>query len=45
MDPDFSYQPKYIWKNTALDSMLPIANFTEEIKEEDLRKRGKKDKD
>jgi hypothetical protein len=25
--------------------MLPITNFTEEIKEDDIRKRGKKDKD
>ena len=41
MDSDQSYQPKYIWKYTTHDGNLPITNFTEEIKEDELKKRGK----
>ena len=37
MDSDFSYQPKYVWKTTALDGMLPITNFTEDIKQDEMR--------
>ena len=45
MDSEFTYKPQYIWKQTTYDGMLPITNFTEEIKEDELRKRGKaKDK-
>ncbi len=45
MDSDFSYQPKYIWKMTKNDSILPVTNFTEDIKQDEMRKRGKKDID
>ena len=41
MDSEFTYQPQYIWKQTAQDGLLPVTNFTEEIKEDDMRKRGK----
>jgi hypothetical protein len=44
MDSEFTYQPKYIWKSTTNDGILPITNFTEEINESEMRKRGK-DKD
>jgi hypothetical protein len=44
MDSEFTYQPQYIWKTTANDGLLPVTNFTEEINESELRKRGK-DKD
>jgi hypothetical protein len=44
MDSEYTYQSAYIWKNTANDGLLPIANFTEEMNETELRKRGK-DKD
>jgi hypothetical protein len=41
MDSDYSFQPVFIWKQTTHDGLLPITNFTEEIKEDELRKRGK----
>ena len=44
MDSDYTYQSQYIWKQTAADGLLPVTNFTEEINESVLRKRGK-DKD
>lgn len=44
MDSEYTYQPQYIWKNTTNDGLLPITNFTEEINENAMRKRGK-DKD
>jgi len=30
-----------VWKQTAYDGLLPITNFTEEVKEDEVRKRGK----
>lgn len=44
MDSEYTYQAQYIWKSTANDGLLPITNFTEEINESEMRKRGK-DKD
>ena len=44
MDSEYTYQPQYIWKSTTNDGVLPITNFTEEINENAMRKRGK-DKD
>jgi hypothetical protein len=44
MDSEYTYQPQYIWKQTTYDGVLPITNFTEEVKEDEMRKRGK-DKD
>ena len=41
MDSEYTYQPQYIWKQTTHDGVLPITNFTEEIKEDSLKKRGK----
>jgi hypothetical protein len=41
MESDQSYQPQYIWKYTTYDDTLPITNFTEEIKEDQQKKRGK----
>lgn len=41
MDSEYTYQPQYIWKTTANDGLLPITNFTEEINESEMRKRGK----
>lgn len=41
MDSEYTYQPQYMWKQTTHDGLLPITNFTEEIKEDELRKRGK----
>ena len=41
MDSEYTYQPQYIWKQTTLDGLLPVTNFTEEVKEDELRKRGK----
>jgi hypothetical protein len=46
MDSEYTYQAQYIWKTTANDGLLPITNFTEEINESEMRKRGKaKDND
>jgi hypothetical protein len=34
-----------VWKQTTLDGLLPVANYKEEVKEDELKKRGKaKDK-
>jgi hypothetical protein len=45
MDSEYSYQSSYIWKSTTNDGLLPVTNFTEEINESELSKRGKnKDK-
>lgn len=33
MDPDYAFQPAYIWKVTTFDGLLPVTNFTEEVKE------------
>jgi len=41
MDSEYTYQPQYIWKQTTYDGLLPVTNFTEEIKEDEVRKRGK----
>lgn len=41
MDSEYTYQPQYIWKLTSQDGLLPVTNFTEEIKEDELKKRGK----
>lgn len=41
MDSEQTYQPKYIWKYTTKDGMLPVTNFTEEISQEQLRRKGK----
>ena len=41
MDSEYTYQSSYIWKQTTNDGLLPITNFTEEINESELRKRGK----
>jgi hypothetical protein len=41
MDSEYTYQPQYIWKQTTIDGLLPVTNFTEEIKEDEVRKRGK----
>jgi hypothetical protein len=46
MDSEYTYQAQYIWKTTTNDGLLPITNFTEEINESEMRKRGKaKDND
>ena len=45
MDSEYTYQSSYIWKYTANDGLLPVSNYTEEINETELRKRGGKDKD
>lgn len=42
MDSEYTYQPQFIWKQTALDGLLAVTNFTEEVKEDDARKRGGK---
>lgn len=44
MDSDYVYQSKYIWKHTTKDGILPVTNFTEDLKQDDVRRRGK-DKD
>ncbi len=45
MDSEYTYQPQYVWKQTTLDGLLPVANYKEEVKEDELKKRGKaKDK-
>ena len=44
MDSEFTYQPQYIWKQTAMDGLLAVTNFTEDSKE-DNRKKGGKAKD
>jgi hypothetical protein len=41
MDSEFTYQPQYIWKQTAMDGLLAVTNFTEEVKEENRKKGGK----
>jgi hypothetical protein len=43
MESNISYQPKYIWKETAEDGLLPVVNFTDEIKEDDIRKKMSKE--
>jgi hypothetical protein len=41
MDSDFTYQSTYIWKLTAQDGLLPVTNFTEEVKEDGNKKKSK----
>lgn len=41
MDSDFSYQSTFIWKLTAQDGLLPVSNFTEEVKEDGDKKKSK----
>ena len=41
MENEFIYSSQFIWKQTALDGLLPITNFTEGMKEEEHKKRGK----
>ena len=40
MDSDYTYQPQYIWKSTLKDGLLPVTNYTEEIKDQEKRKGG-----
>lgn len=42
MDSDFTYQSAYIWKLTAQDGLLPVTNFTEEVKEDGGNKKKSK---
>ena len=45
MDSEYTYQPQYVWKQTTLDGLLAVTNYTEEVKEDEQKKRGKaKDK-
>ena len=41
MDSDYSYQSTFIWKLTAQDGLLPVSNFTEEVKEDGDKKKSK----
>ena len=41
MDSEYTYQSQYIWKQTTLDGLLPVTNFTEDVKEDEKRKKGK----
>ena len=38
---DFAYQSTFIWKLTAQDGLLPVSNFTEEVKEDGDKKKSK----
>ena len=40
MDSDYTYQSQYIWKSTHKDGLLPVTNYTEEIKDQEKRKGG-----
>ena len=37
---DYFYQSQYIWKTTKQDGLLPITNYTEEIKDQEKKKGG-----
>lgn len=42
MDSDYTYQPQYIWKTTERDGVLPVTNYTEDVKDQERGKsRGK----
>jgi hypothetical protein len=40
MDSDYTYQPGFIWKSTVQDGLLPVTNYTEEIKDQEKSKKS-----
>jgi hypothetical protein len=42
MDSEYTYQPQYIWKTTEHDGVLPVTNYTDDVKDQEKGKsRGK----
>jgi hypothetical protein len=37
---DYAYQSQYIWKKTVQDGLLPVTNYTEEVKDTEKKKGG-----
>jgi hypothetical protein len=40
MDSDYTYQSSFIWKSTVQDGLLPVTNYTEEIKDQEKSKKS-----